>query len=96
MSIDLGKLAETLKASGALTNYSGRAAPIEHELAYDLGDIIQSMQLVITTHWPQLMASSSADIAAEALDGIREELRHILYHIKDSAFLSLIEEQSDA
>lgn len=87
--IDPSLLAKILSTSGELNGYSGVDGPIEKEVAYDLCEIIESMNLVINTEWPRVLSGTPKD-AGEALFEIRENLRHIVYHVKNSEYFNLI------
>ena len=56
-------------------------------LAHALLDIEESCRALVTGLLPKLMDQSiESTTVGEVLLDIGEELRHILYHIKDSAF----------
>lgn len=84
------KVARTLSESNELKSYSGHTDPIEQELSYDLCEIVSSMQSVVLKLWPEIIAGDNPRIAGEALFELREELRHILYHIESSTYFSVI------
>ena len=69
---------------------AGRAKPVEWETAYALCHIIQSVQKIDQELIPSLISASGRDDAQGALQAIREELRHVLYHMEDATYLSEI------
>lgn len=86
----LGAIAEALRASGELDAYKGVDNPIEHEVAYDLSEIEESIFDILNKHIPVITSSQSPELVGQALFDIRENLRHILYHIVSSKYFSLI------
>jgi hypothetical protein len=90
MTQNLDSIAKALQDSGELKGYVGQSDPIEHEVAYDVSDIVESMDLILGKYWPEIINPASPEKVSEALFEIREQLRHILYHIESSAYFSLI------
>jgi hypothetical protein len=86
----LSEVASALKQSGELDRYIGHSDPIEHEVAYDICEIVESMKAVLETNWPEIINSTDPKKVGAALFETREQLRHILYHIENSAYFSII------
>jgi hypothetical protein len=84
-------LADAIARFDLLRNYTGRSEdePVEWETAYAICEVMRSLQK-IDKHITSLISASNEDKAGDALHEIREELRHVLYHVHDSAYLSVV------
>lgn len=88
-------LAERLAASPVLSRY---ANPTEegHSLAYSLSDLEGSMRVFLDEQLPKL---ADPNLKGEELEDlmldIREEFRHILYHLHDPEFFRVVEPTHD-
>jgi hypothetical protein len=84
-------LAQRLAASPALARFSN---PTEEgqSLAYSLSDLEGSMRVFLDEQLPKLTDPS---VQGEQLEDlileVREEFRHILYHIHDPEFFRVVE-----
>jgi hypothetical protein len=61
--------------------------PPEVTLAHALADIEQECRAFVDEYLPHLINATSADGLDDALTEIREGLRHLAYHLKDSPYL---------
>jgi len=85
-------LSDALARFGLLDGVQGRSPdePVEWETSYALWEIVRSARKIDQDFIPSLVSASARDEAQLALQGIREELRHVLYHMEDAAYLSEI------
>lgn len=85
-------LSDALARFELLQGVRGRSSdePVEWETAYALCHIVRSVQKIDQELIPSLTSASNRDNAQEALQSIRDELRHVLYHMEDAAYLSEI------
>jgi hypothetical protein len=92
MNIEEKPLADALTRLLVLKNVQGRSSeePIEWETAYALCHILRSAQTIEQQLVPTILGATSQDEAADALHEVREELRHILYHIGDATYFSVV------
>lgn len=84
------KMLMLLKSSSELEPYRGANSNIEDEVLYDLNEIIESLEKILSEMWPKLRDTTTTEVAGDTLFEIREELRHILYHIESSSYFSII------
>ena len=77
------RLAERLQTCPQVARYGPDEAPT---LAHDMTDLEQSFRSFLDERLPGLVTSSTAEEVESALGDIREEFRHILYHIADARF----------
>jgi hypothetical protein len=63
-------------------------------LAHALTDIAESGARIANVLLPQLTSASDPAQAVEVLSEIGEEVRHILYHVRDSKFFAYLLEHS--
>ena len=86
------KLADALSRFQILAGYTGRTPdePVEWETSYAVWEIVRSLRKIENEHLPALLSAADGDRASDALHALREELRHVLYHINDSAYLSVV------
>ena len=85
-------LAQRLSELGILRGQASRSSdePIEWETAYSICEILRSAKDIEAKYVPVLMNDDVPENAVLALEEIREELRHILYHIEDSSYFRVI------
>jgi len=83
-------LVELLRQSPELDPYRLRSPSLEQELAYDLNELLESFEKISKIVWPALKDAKTPEAAGEALFEFREELRHVLYHIENSIYFSMI------
>jgi hypothetical protein len=87
--------AESLRRRLAQSAFVSRLDGDEHEeagaIAYGLGDIAESCQEILDQRLPALRRPGISDEEIEELlIEIREDLRHILYHLSESRFFALV------
>lgn len=87
LSDRLESLFQVLTEINAVTKLDGGDEPEARTLAYSLLEIEESCRRYVE-HLGKLEV---VDDAARQLEEIREELRHIAYHIRDSRFLRVID-----
>jgi hypothetical protein len=75
-------LAKKLNMSLAVTKFDKPGEPQAWTLAYALSDLERSFILFVDDYLPRLINSPENDSEDILLD-IGEEIRHILYHIRD-------------
>ena len=94
MAAEETRLAEALTKLKVLENVEGRSQdePVEWETAYAICHIRQAARAIDTQLVPAILSATSREEAADALHELREELRHILYHIRDASYFSVIAE----
>ena len=92
MNIEEKPLADALTRLKVLEGVQGRSKdePVEWETAYALCHILSSTRTIEKQLVTAILAATSQDEAANALHEIREELRHILYHIRDASYFSVV------
>ena len=82
----LGNLLSQVPAVAQLARTATEPEP--QTLAYSLLEIEESCRRYLT--YLEALTTGPSEEALAQLEEIREELRHILYHINDSRFLSVI------
>jgi hypothetical protein len=85
----LDQVSEHLRQSGALNNYQGKEAPVENEVAYSLSDIAESSRRIAEQIFPRIVSPSTPETYLAALEEFRDEIRHIVYHIRDTEYLAI-------
>jgi hypothetical protein len=85
-------LSDALARFKLLEGVEGRSdeEPVEWETAYAIWEIVRSLRKIDCELIPSILSASAREEAEQALHEIREELRHVLYHIEDSAYISVI------
>jgi hypothetical protein len=93
---NLGELASIFARVPSVTRYDEDERPEAWVLAHALSDIQQSCIRLVDEHFPALQQQVvEASDVRESLAEIAQELRHVLYHVRDSRFLAyLIEDDS--
>ncbi len=88
---DVKSLADRLAACVEVEKLSETAGDEPGTLAHSLSDLEQSFRVFLDVHLSRLVASDTtpSEVLAVLLD-IGEELRHIMYHIKDPKFFRYI------
>lgn len=88
------KLAKKLDGFRQITNFDGRGEKQAWTIAHALADIEESAVTFVQDCLPKLKRAESEEEVLDALNDVGEELRHILYHIKDVRFYAyLIDER---
>jgi hypothetical protein len=91
----MNSLAERIAASPVLSRFPNPTAESE-SLAYSLSDLEGSMRVFLDEQLPKL---ADPNVKGEELEDllldVREEFRHILYHMHDPEFFRLVEPTHD-
>ena len=89
----LATLSKNLRKSKKVNSFDVDGEKEADTLAYALLDIEESCKSLITEQIPQLiLTNTSEEKIDEILLDIGEELRHILYHVKDPRFYEYLRE----
>jgi hypothetical protein len=85
-------LADALARFQLLAGYAGRTPdePVEWETSYTVCEIMRSLRKIEKEYLPALISAVDRDRANDALHELREELRHVIYHINDSTYFSVV------
>lgn len=86
----LKQLAETLQKYECVSKFDSDSEPEAWRLAHSLSDLEQSFKKVLDCYLPALCEADNEEATHGALLDIGEELRHILYHIKDPKFFAYL------
>jgi len=86
------QLAEKLNKCECVSKFDSNDEPEAWRLAHSLSDLEQSFAEVLEKGLPALCGADNEEKVQEALLDIGEELRHILYHIRDPRFYSYLDE----
>jgi|TARA_B110000908_G_scaffold126595_1_gene148536 hypothetical protein len=93
----LNKLSKNLSKSEKVNSLDGKKNIESSTLAHAFLDITESTSLITKELIIKLMSDKiSENEVDDILLDIGEELRHILYHIKDSKYYSYLFESNDA
>ena len=94
MALEVEPLAEALTRSKVLEHLEGGSPsePVEWETAFAICSILSSARIIEGQLVPIIRAATSHQETADALHSLREELRHIYYHINDASYFSVIAE----
>ncbi len=89
---DLPRLAERLARLPAIAERRGAEEGSEPEkLAHALIDIAESFEAALIRHYPRLARPEASDEELmDAIEDLREQLRHVVYHAHDSEFLRTV------
>lgn len=99
----MSKTKETLELSKKIANCAQikkydapdlKGEPESWTIAYSLSEIEGSCQKITQDLLNKLNRAEKPQEIFDVLSDIREELRHILYHIKDSEFFKIIVEDN--
>ncbi|MEE9336259.1 MAG: hypothetical protein V3U65_19390 [Granulosicoccaceae bacterium] len=83
------QLAKKLKKYSCVSKFDDNE-PEAERLAHSLSDFERSFNVVLKELLPILIKADGNEEVQEALLDIGEELRHILYHIKDPKFFAYL------
>lgn len=84
---EVKRLAEILSRCKAVTQFDTDEEKEAWTLAHCFADLEASFQVILDQHLPELLSLSRTDQETEdLLHDIGEELRHILYHLKDPRY----------
>jgi len=93
---DIRKLAEILSLCPEVTKFDAGEDKEAWALAHAFSDIEESILSLTEKQLPMLIQSQlEASEVKELLLQIGEELRHILYHIKDSKFYRYLYQEAE-
>jgi hypothetical protein len=90
---DINALSRKIAECEQIKNYittSGKEDPENCVIAYSLSEIEEACQKIFPEMMRRLQRAQTSEETFCALSDIREELRHVVYHIKDSKFFNLI------
>jgi len=87
---ELKRLAEKLQQYECVSKFDSQGEPEAWRLAHSLSDLEQSFGEILDKYLPALCQAKNEESAYNALLDIGEELRHILYHIKDPKFYNYL------
>ena len=90
---DIVSLSKKIAESEVVKKYdqsSSKKDPESWVVAYSLSEIEESCQKISIDLLKKLVAAETTEQVDCVLSDIREELRHMLYHIKDSKFFKII------
>ncbi|WP_295628496.1 hypothetical protein [uncultured Nitrosomonas sp.] len=93
-SQEIKALAEKLQKYDCVSKFDSDKDPEAWRLAHSLIDLEESFKEILDNSLPALREANSEEELHNALLDIGEELRHILYHIKDPKFFSYLFEDS--
>lgn len=91
-SLEIKRLAENLQKYECVSKFDSSEEPEAWRLAHSLSDMEQSFRDILDNYLPALCKADNEEAAYDALLDIGEELRHILYHIKDPKFFNYLSE----
>ena len=93
--LDLNALAEVLNRCEEVRRYDAEGEKQAWTLAHSLLDLEQSFRTFLNEQLPRLRDGRlTAEETREALFEIGEELRHVLYHIRDPQFFAYLYEDT--
>lgn len=87
------RLAKKLDRCEFVTRYNSPGESEAGRLAHSMSDLEESFERITKTYIPILCQTEREEDIEEALLDIGEELRHILYHIKDPRFFRYLIEK---
>lgn len=87
---EIQRLAQVLAASDMVKRLDTRDEPGAWRLAYALVEIRHSFARLDASIMPALEAANESIHVDNSLHEIGEELRHVLYHIKDSGYFDYL------
>ena len=93
-SLEINKLAEKLQKYECVSKFDSENDPEAWRLAHSLSDLEESFREILDNSLPALREANNEEALNNALLDIGEELRHILYHIKDPRFFAYLSEDS--
>src|SRR5260370_3005136 len=83
-------LADVLAASNAVRRLDRKDEPGAWRVAYALTEINESAANLMKELMPKLAKATDGASVDAALNEIGEQLRHVLYHVKDSGFFDYL------
>lgn len=89
-SSEIKKLAEKLQEYECVYKFDSDDEPEAWRIAHSLSDLEQSFKEILNNQLPSLLNANSEVEIHNSLIDIGEELRHIIYHIKDPKFFSYL------
>ena len=89
------ELFEKLNRCAEVRIYDATGETEAERLTHALIDCDESFKKVANELLPRLMNEKDEKAMADLLEEIREEIRHIAYHIHDSRYLRIVVEQLD-
>lgn len=88
-------LAEKLNRFNLISKYDSNGEQEAWRLVHSLSDLEQSFREIIDILLPNLCETKDEETCNNILLDIGEELRHILYHIKDPQFFRFLIEDGE-
>jgi hypothetical protein len=85
-------LVKTLETSPIVRRFDIPGEPQAWVLAHALRDMEASMLRVVEQQLPRLLDLNDAAAIDDALHELGEELRHILFHVRETRFFGYLEE----
>jgi hypothetical protein len=91
------RLLERLNPIGRVSQFDSPGEPQAETLVHSLTDLEKSFREILDVLLPKLLSESlDSDEINDVLLDIGEELRHVLYHIRDPKYFShVIEDERD-
>lgn len=93
-SQEINILAKKFQKYECVSKFDSDNDPEAWRLAHSLIDLEESFKEILNNSLPVLRKADSEEEIHDALLDIGEELRHILYHIKDPKFFSYLFEDN--
>jgi hypothetical protein len=87
---EVKQLAEKLQQYECVSKFDCLSESEAWRLAYSIFEMKESFRNLLDIHLPALHDVDSEEAAQDALLDVGEELRHILYHMKDSKFFAYL------
>jgi len=89
------KLIERLSSIRAVAQFDKPGETQAETLVHALMDLEQSFRAILEIHLPNLLDPSlSSEQINDVLLEIGEELRHVLYHVKDAEYFGYLDDQT--
>lgn len=90
---EIKTFAEKLKQYECVYKFDSVDEPEAWRLAHSLSDLEKTFKEILENYLPALYEADGEEAVHDALLDIGEELRHILYHIKDTRFFSYLSDE---
>lgn len=87
---EVSSLIETLKKYDCVAKYDSNDELEATRLAHSLSDMESAFFEIMENYLPSLLEADSEESVKNSLIDIGDEIRHILYHIKDPRFFSYL------
>lgn len=94
LPLRLEALSEMLEQVDSIADLGNAEEPEPRTLAYALVEIAESCRRIADQ--VDLLVEEEPTNALAVLEEVREDLRHILYHVQDSGFLQVINPPGEA